>query len=140
MVQLAIVRRSWFRSQTVGSHLTLLICTVLLYCVERQRRRFHKQDQTRPNNFTNTFDWLIYLFSWNNPFLLLDSSKDFLGPLLFKSLRNQRDNIIFILPRTTGHVPVVWVRLVAYTKLRHPHEGTRQGFCLIYKLIEATTK
>jgi len=48
--------------------------------------------------------------------------------------------IIFILPRTTGHIPVVWVRLVAYTKLRHPREGTRQGFCLIYKLIEVTTK
>ena len=30
--------------------------------------------------------------------------------------------IIFILLRTTGHIPVVWARLVAYTKLQHPHE------------------
>ena len=38
-----------------------------------------------------------------------------------KQIVLMRVYIIFILPRTTGHVPVVWVRLVAYTKLRHPH-------------------
>jgi len=51
----------------------------------------------------------------------------------------ERVNIIFILPRTTDYSPVVWVRLVAFTKLRHPQKGTRQG--LVYSmLVEATTK
>ena len=35
---------------------------------------------------------------------------------------------IFILPRATGHIPVVWVRLIAYTKLQHPQKGTRQAY------------
>ena len=38
----------------------------------------------------------------------------------------QRVNTIFILPRTTNYGPIVWVRLVAFTKLRHPPRGTRQ--------------
>ena len=36
----------------------------------------------------------------------------------------ERVNIIFILPRTTNYIPVVWVRLIAFTKLRHPQKGT----------------
>ena len=35
-------------------------------------------------------------------------------------------NIKFILPRTTGYIPVVWVRLVAFTKLRHHQKWTQQ--------------
>ena len=45
---------------------------------------------------------------------------------LNSKMDKQRVNIIFILPKTTNYIPVVWVRLIAFTKLRHPQKGTRQ--------------
>ena len=54
------------------------------------------------------------------------STLTFLFPYCSNYLVLYKINIIFILPRTAGNLPVVWVRLAACTKLRHPQKGTRQ--------------